>query len=86
MTFASPGSQPPSARHSVDELGARGAVDRAVDAAAAEQARVGGVDDRLGASRRVVMSPRCSVIADTRITVAEAVAGNPQQDCGRATS
>ena len=33
----------------VEELGPGGAMDRAVDAAAAEQARVGGVDDHLGA-------------------------------------
>ena len=48
VIFASPVSQPPSARHSSSSSGPGGAVDRAVDPAAAEQALVGGVDDRVG--------------------------------------
>src|SRR5699024_7409717 len=40
-----------------EDLGASGAVDRAVDPAAAEQARVGGVDDRLG---RLLRDVPCS--------------------------
>ena len=47
VIFASPVSQPPSVRHSSSSSGPGGAVDRAVDASAAEQARVGGVDDRV---------------------------------------
>ena len=47
VAFASPVTQPPSRRHSARIARAAGAVDGAVDAAAAEQRLVGGVDDRV---------------------------------------
>ena len=45
VSLASPGLQPPSMRHSATSSWPRGAVDRAVDPATAEQAGVGGIHD-----------------------------------------
>ena len=45
MIFASPVSQPPSLRARRAKLGASGAMNGAVDAAAAEQRLVSGIDD-----------------------------------------
>ena len=45
MALASPNAQPPSVAAGLEQLGAGGPVDRAVDAAAAEQGRVRGVHD-----------------------------------------
>lgn len=45
-----------------EELGTSGTVDRAVDTAASEQGRVGGIDDRVGFGVGGDVALQCSVI------------------------